>query len=76
MGVGRCFARVFGALSFVLLIQPLDGVVVFVHFRLLRSKVIVTESVQRLELLDFFSKLVLGGLEAEVIFFVMSDVGV
>jgi len=65
---------VFFTLILVFSTQTFEGVVVSVHFSLLTSNLVVTKLVQSFKLLDFFSKLVLGGLEAEVIFFVMVDI--
>jgi len=70
----RTLRSVFFTLILVFSTQTFEGVVVSVHFSLLTSNLVVTKLVQSFKLLDFFSKLVLGGLEAEVIFFVMVDI--
>jgi len=70
----RTLRSVFFTLILVFSTQTFEGIVVSVHFSLLTSNLVVTKLVQSFKLLDFFSKLVLGGLEAEVIFFVMVDI--
>lgn len=60
-------------LGISLFLEPLDGVVVLVHLKLLLADLILTELIEVLKLGNLFSKLVVGDLKSQDIFVEMLD---
>lgn len=60
-------------LGISLFLEPLDGVVVLVHLKLLLADLILTELIEVLKLGNLFSKLVMGDLKSQDIFVEMLD---